>query len=426
VVRPPATPTAPTFSKEVSRIFQAHCDSCHHPGDVGPFSLMTYRDALLHAAAIKYMTQTRQMPPWKPSPNCGEFADVRALPQDQIDTLARWADNGAPEGNPADLPPPLTFDGGWALGQPDMIVRNPRPYTPPAGGDMYRCYSLPIPEGSTPTNGNFYVSAIDIKPGDRQTVHHAIAFLDNGGETAQKDDGTGYPCFGGPGVSNLLNVGSLGGWAPGARASLLPDGVAMKLPAQSRIVLQVHYHSHFGRVSPDQTEMAIYLSRRPVDKIMSFVPLINMNFTIPAGNPAFTVTGGLPFVGVFPAAVHVVGVFPHMHLLGRKMKVEADIPGAGRACLVNIEDWDFNWQGMYQYKNAVALPAGSRPTVTAIYDNSSSNSRNPNSPPKPVSWGEETTDEMCIAFLAITLDSEHLLTGQQVDRTWIPSLFGAQ
>lgn len=418
--KPPAPPPGPTFGREVSRIFQQNCDTCHHPGDIAPFSLMTYQDAVAQADNIKYMVQTHQMPPWKPVGSCAVFAGPRVLQQNEIDTIAKWVDAGAPEGNPADLPPPLHFDGGWALGQPDIVVSNPTPYTPPAADDMYRCYSLPLPS-SVSGAGNLYVSAIDIKPGNREIVHHAIAFVDNGNESGAKDPGDGYPCFGGPGIGNLLGLGSLGGWAPGARPSLLPDGIAMQLPAQARIVLQVHYHPHYGRTGPDQTQLGIYLSHKPVDKVMSFVPIINTNFTIPPGESNYRVTGTLPLFGVFPVGVHVIGIFPHMHLLGRKMRVEADLPTGERSCLVDIEDWDFNWQGMYLYATPVALPAGTRPFVTAIYDNSSSNLRNPNDPPKPVSWGEATTDEMCIAFLGITFDNEHLLSGVQADRSWLPS-----
>src|SRR5437867_1692457 len=172
----PAPYSGPTFSNEVARIFQASCQTCHHPGDIAPFSLMTYADAFPHAMDIKYMTQTRQMPPWKPAQSCGVFDSPRILSQVNIDTLTKWADNGAPEGDRADLPPMLNFGGGWVLGQPDLVLGNSKPYTPPAIGDMYRCFSMP-----TNASSDQYVAAIDIRPGDRQTVHHVIAFIDTTG-----------------------------------------------------------------------------------------------------------------------------------------------------------------------------------------------------------------------------------------------------
>src|SRR5438874_116971 len=253
-VMPPSAPvvTGPTFSKELVRIFQANCQTCHHPGDIAPFSLMTYADAQAHAFEIKANTSARIMPPWKPVTGCGQFNAPRVLSADDIATLAKWVDNGAPEGNRAELPTPLDFSSGWVLGDPDLVVGNTKAFTPPADRDEYRCFSMP-----TNLTSDRYVSAIDVHPGDRATVHHVIAFIDTTGESANLDkDGSGYQCFGGPGFS-ITNLGSstLGGWAPGSRPDKLPDNVGFLLPANSRIVLQVHYHPHGGNVKPDQTEI---------------------------------------------------------------------------------------------------------------------------------------------------------------------------
>ena len=213
VVRAPQQPVQagiPTFSNEIVRIFQQRCQNCHHPGDIAPFSLMTYHQAAPFAAAIKYMTQTHRMPPWKPTLGCGDFADARTMPQSEIELIAKWADNGAPEGNRADLPAPIDFGSGWTLGQPDLVLKNPEPFKPKVSGDQYRCFTLPAN-----TTSNKYVSAIDIHPGDRKTVHHVIAYLDTTGASVRLDEqeaGPGYTCFGGPGFDT---TGSLGGWAPG-------------------------------------------------------------------------------------------------------------------------------------------------------------------------------------------------------------------
>jgi hypothetical protein len=396
---PPQIVNGPTFSKEVVRVFQDRCQSCHHPGDIAPFSLMTYAEAAPHADAIKYMTQTRQMPPWKPTPACGDFADPRVLTQEEIDLLAKWADNGAPQGNVADLPPAKNFDGGWTLGQPDLVLSYAEAYTPPLTSDMYRCFPMP-----TNLPADSYVSAIDIKPGDRQTVHHVIAYIDTNGDSQKLDDadpGPGYTSFGGPGFSITSLSSTLGGWAPGARPAVLPDDVAMSLPANSRIVLQVHYHPHGVAAVPDQTQIGIYFARKKPNKIVYMLPLINQNFTIPPNNPNYQVSASYNVA----LPVHLYLVFPHMHLLGRKMHVTA-IPFAGHEqCLINIDDWDFNWQGQYKFSQPVAITAGTRLSLDAFYDNSVENWRNPNNPPKPVSWGEQTTDEMCISFFGFTIDS---------------------
>lgn len=413
-VHPPVTSTpaaVPTFSKEIVRIFQDNCQTCHHPGDIGPFSMMTYAETRPHAIDIKYMTQNRQMPPWKPAPSCGDLANPRVLTQDQIDLIAKWVDNGSPQGNPADLPAPLHFDGGWAIGQPDLVLSSPQPYTPPPTGDMYRCFSIP-----TNLTSDQYVSTIDVRPGDRNTVHHVIAFIDTNGSSANlesKDGAPGYQCFGGPGFSiTSLDATTLGGWAPGFRPVPLPEGVSFALPKNSRIVLQVHYHVHTGSPVPDQTQIGIYYSKTKPTKLLRILPLVNTTFTIPPNDPNYRVTAS--FNNVF-ANAHLWLIAPHSHLLGKKMKVTTQ-----SSCLIDIEDWDFNWQGMYRYNTPVALPIGTKVSLEAIYDNSTGNLRNPNNPPVPVSWGEATTDEMCLAFLGITLDNENLATGKVEDASWMP------
>lgn len=420
-LRPAVRPdNGPTFSKEVVRIFQGHCQTCHHPGDIAPFSLMDYESAKPYATQIRIMTQTHQMPPWKPTPGCGDFAEARTISTDEIDTIARWVNNGAPEGSRADLPNPIDFSSGWTLGQPDLVLSYPETFTPAASGDTYRC--LPLPTNLT---SDQYVSAIDIHPGDRKTVHHVIAFIDRSGQSASLDEaeaGAGYTCFGGPGFAITdPAAATLGGWAPGSVATRLPDQVAFSLPANSRVVLQVHYHPHDSEPLPDRTEIGIYFAKKKPQQLLRILPLINDTFTIPPNDPNYKVTAGfqLPF---FAPPVHVWAIFPHMHLLGRRMNVTATLPGGEQSCLINIDDWDFNWQGMYRYDTPVPIPPMSSLDLTAYYDNSTGNMRNPNYPPKAVSWGEQTTDEMCLAFIGFTLDSENLATTGQLDAKWVPQI----
>ncbi|MGZ7039972.1 MAG: ascorbate-dependent monooxygenase [Thermoanaerobaculia bacterium] len=414
VVLPPSGPV-PTFNRDVARILQDNCQSCHHPGDIAPFSLMTYGDAIAHAGDMKYMTSSRQMPPWKPVTGCGEFDQARVMTQSEIETIAKWVDGGTPEGNPADLPAPRDFSSGWILGQPDLVASNAESYTPPASGDMYRCFTMPAN-----TTEDKYVSAIDIHPGDRKTVHHVIAFIDTSGESQKLDEADpqpGYKCFGGPGFAiTNPDSASLGGWVPGARPVMLPEEVAMKLPANARIVLQVHYHPHDPNPVPDKTEIALYYAKKTPQKILRILPLANTTFTIPPGDANFRVTQALP--GLFVPNIHLYVIAPHMHLLGKRMKVDALLPNGESMCLINIEDWDFNWQGLYRYKEPIAIPAGTTVAMTAFFDNSEANWRNPNNPPKPVSWGEATTDEMAIAFLGFTVDGENVIAGEKADVSW--------
>lgn len=390
----------PTFSNEVVRIFQNNCQTCHHPGDIAPFSLMTYREARPWARAIQEQVVLRQMPPWKAAVNCGEFQNERRLTDEEISTISRWVDAGSPEGDAAMLPQPLSFSGEWTLGEPDLVLQPDEDYTVQAGKDVYRCFTMP-----TNLRGDRFVQAVDIKPGNRNVVHHVILYLDESGISVDldaKDPGPGYTSFGGPGFTT---TGTLGGWAPGERGRFVPEGVAWKIKAGSRVVAQVHYHPRGDTVETDRTQIGLYFSRTPVKKELGVIPVINTNFTIPANNANYQVNASFPVPPGFDA--HAIGIAPHMHLLGKKMKVEARTT-AKTDCLIDIQDWNFNWQGVYYFKNSVPLKALTLLAANATFDNSAGNPYNPNDPPKAVRWGEQTTDEMCIAFILYTLDAENL------------------
>ncbi|HEX6087418.1 MAG TPA: ascorbate-dependent monooxygenase [Thermoanaerobaculia bacterium] len=393
----PATETVPTFSREVVRIFQEHCQSCHHDGDIAPFSLVEYRDAKARAGMIKFMTQTRQMPPWKAAEGCGDFRDERRLSDAEIATIGKWVEAGAPEGNRAELPAQKTWSSDWELGAPDLVLANDETFTPPPHQDTYRCFTVP-----TNLTSDKWVRAVDTHPGDRQTVHHVLTFIDTTGESVRLDEaepGPGYTCFGGPGFTT---TGTLGGWAPGQRALELPENVAFRLPANSRVVMQVHYHPHDDHTSPDRTAYGVYFSDAPDPKEMRILPIVNQTFTIPPNDPNYRVDAKFFFPLPFPVKIWLVA--PHMHLLGRKMEVSYTPPNGTPQCLIRIDDWDFHWQGSYRYVDPIDVPAGTTLQLSAWYDNSSNNFRNPNNPPKPVSWGEATTDEMCLAFVGVTIE----------------------
>ncbi len=405
--RPSRPPAAPTINREIVRIFQQNCQTCHHPGDIAPFSLMTYEDASPRAHLIKFMTETGQMPPWKAAEGCGDFRGVRKLAQSDIDLIAKWANSGAPEGSPADLPAPLVFDEGWALGAPDLVLGTPA-FNVPGDREEYRCFSIP----STLTETRF-VAAVDIQPGNREILHHMLAFIDQAGESERLDAADpepGYQCFGGPG---FVPTGMLSGWAPGNRAEFLDPGIAIRLPAGSRLVVQLHFHPHDGVGGVDQTDLGIYFARQPVAKELRVLPMANQDFLIPAGASDHRVTASVQIPQF--ASLHALNITPHMHLLGRRMKVDAVRPDGTTACLVDVDDWDFRWQGTYHFQEPVALPGGTFLTLEAHYDNSAANPDNPNSPPRDVRWGEATTDEMCLAFIGFTLDSENLLSSHDLD-----------
>lgn len=403
-------PGAPTFNKEVARIFQNNCQTCHHPGDIAPFSLMTYQEARPWARAIREQVVLRKMPPWKPAPGCGDFQDARVLTQEEINTIVAWVDGGAPEGAPNDLPAPLEFPDGWPLGAPDLVMQPETDYTPPIGqGDVYRCFSVPVEN----LRGTRQIAALSVKPGNAKIVHHVIAYADPTGLSVQLDanePGPGYTCFGGPGFDfNLVSFdGSpfLGGWAPGARGYFAPEGTGIKLENRGRVVIQVHY-SPGGQPEADRTTLGFYFAKAPVQRQLLVLPLVNRSFLIPAGANNHEVTAQFTVPNFISAKLW--GVAPHMHLLGKKIKVELTRPGQTQPdCLINIEDWNFNWQGSYLYKSPVPLSSGAQLKLTANYDNSVNNPFQPNHPPRPVRWGENTTDEMALAFIGFTLDQQPL------------------
>ena len=402
VLRRPAAAIASTqitYAHDVAPILARNCETCHRTGQIGPMPLTSYTQAAAWRGDIKKWTSDRQMPPWKADPGAGDFQDSRRLSNHDVATLAKWADAGAPQGDPRLIPAPPHFRDGWPLGQPDLVLQPSRPYHLEAdGSDVYRCYVIP-----TDFAHDRYISAVDVQPGNRAVVHHVIAFIDGSGASANLDGHEkepGYTSFGGVGFTP---TGSLGGWAPGMTAHALPDGVATAVPAGARIVLQVHYHKD-GKPETDFSRIGLYFARTEVQKTLHIIPVIH-GLDIPAGDAHYTVsTLGVPS----PVDFHLLAVTPHMHLLGRKMALTAILPGGTKVPLISVSDWDFNWQATYFYKKPIAFPKGTRVLMTATYDNSVHNPRNPNSPPKTTTWGEQTTDEMCIAFLHSTLDREHL------------------
>jgi len=387
----------PTFNKDVAPILWKNCASCHRPGEVGPFPLLTYDDAAKRAKFLVEITADRRMPPWKAEPNFGHFSDERRLTDPELNTLREWAAAGAPEGNPKDLAEPPKFVDGWQLGTPDLILEMPEEFNVPADGpDIYRCFVLPIP-----TTENRTVAAAEFRPGNRRVVHHAIMYLDANGAGRvkdEKDPGPGYTSFGGPGV---LPTGGLGGWAPGAMPRKLPEGTGKFLRKGSDMLLQLHYHPD-GKPEKDRSMVGIYFTKKPATTIVGGLAILNTRLAIPAGDKEHKVSARSEEL---PCDVNLIGLGPHMHLLGRQMKVTAELPGGKTEPLFWTKDWDFNWQGSYGFAKPVRLTKGSVIHVEAIYDNSEGNPHNPNSPPKRVTWGEQTTDEMCLVSIMLTTDS---------------------
>ena len=381
-----------TYTQHVARILQDNCQSCHRPQQVAPFSLTNYAEARTWATEINEYTKSRLMPPWKAAPGFGEFQHEQLLSDEQISLIDRWANNGAPEGPKEALPPLPEFCDRWSLGKPDHVLEMPETYTIGAEGeDDYRHFIIP-----TQFDRDVFVRATDVIPGNRQTVHHVIAYADTSGKAREldaADPGPGYTRFGDVGFEPASVIG---GWAPGTKPAPTPEGTGFWLPKGADVVLQVHYY-RTGVEEKDRTRLGLYFCDAPEPIAVQHGVAINHEFTIPPNEQNYKVEASWKV----EEDTYAISVLPHMHLLGREMKVTATLPDGRVEPMVWIKDWDFNWQLSYRFRKPLYFPKGTTVDVVSHFDNSSSNPNNPHDPPRSVGWGEKTTDEMCIVFVGV-------------------------
>ena len=405
------SPGVPTYQARVAPILRAHCQVCHQPGALAPFPLTRYEEALRWAEDIRDFTRARRMPPWLPEQSV-PLRDCRRLSDEDIQTIGQWVDGGCPEGEsaPGTIPAQaVRAPDAWVLGQPDLILDPGADMEIAAEGpDLFRCLVLPtgLKEGR-------YVTAYEVKPGNQSVVHHMVNYLDNQGRARKLNDkqapgaagaghdrGPGYTFSMGPGFFPL--TGDLGGWAPGSTPHRLSPGVGYWLPPGTDVVMQVHYH-RTGKAEKDRSRIGLYFAK-PAEKItrpFQVIPVGAPFLGIPAGNVAYPVSGKVWLAE--DCTLHML--MPHMHLLGKSIRLTVTRPGGQGEILLDIPRWDYNWQEHYFLDKPIALPAGTKLEVEAVFDNSRLNARNPNNPPKMVLVGEGTTNEMCFGFFGLTRDS---------------------
>ncbi len=288
-----------------------------------------------------------------------------------------------------------TYVEGWKLGKPDLVAKMPEPFSVPADGpDLLQNFVIPIdiPEDKL-------VAAVDFHPGNRRVVHHAVLFLDDKGQARKLDSRTkepGYANFGGPG---FVPSGALGGWSVGNTPRRLPNEMGRYLKKGSDLVIQVHYHPA-GKPEVDQSEVGIYFVDKPVAdslkepaKLVGSIWMANYEMDIPAGAKDYQRSTRY----TLPRESILVGVVPHMHLLGKSMTVTANLPDGSKRLLIDIPNWNYNWQDEYYLEHPFSLPANTVLEVKASFDNSSDNPSNPSSPPRRVTWVKKRRMRCCFA-----------------------------
>jgi len=385
-----------TFNRDIAPIIFHSCSSCHRPGEAAPFSLLSYSEVKKHARQIADVTRSRAMPPWLPEPQELKFADEQRLSDAEIERIAKWVEQGAVEGNPADLPAAPKFVEGWQLGKPDLILTATKPLTlPPQGTDTYWNFIFPVPIEKTR-----WVKAIEIRPGDKRYVHHANILVDRTGELRKRESEPGAG-FGGMEIrieSQVFDPDShLLFWKPGTIPSPEPEGMALRLDKGTDLALNTHLQPS-GKPEVIQPSIGLYFTSEAATKFPMLLQLENdAKLDIPPGEKNFVVTDDF----TLPVDVDLMAIYPHAHYLGKDILALAMLPDGTKKTLIHIPQWNLNWQAVYRYAEPVRLPKGTTISLRYTYDNSDENPMNPNHPPAQVRGGNRSSDEMCHLWLQV-------------------------
>jgi Tfp pilus assembly protein PilF len=385
-----------TFNRDIAPIIFRSCATCHRPGEAAPFSLLTYSEVKKHARQIAEVTRSRAMPPWLPEPQELKFADELRLPDAEIARIERWVEQGAVEGDAADLPAQPKFVEGWRLGKPDLVLTADKPLTlPPQGTDTYWNFIFPVP-----IHGTRWVKAVEIRPGDKRYVHHANILVDRSGASRRREAEPGAG-FGGMEIrieSEVFDPDShLLFWKPGTVPYVEPEGMALRLDKGTDLILNTHLQPS-GKPEVIQPSIGLYFTPHAATKLPMLLQLENdLKLDIPPGEKDFLVTDEF----TLPIDVDLMAIYPHAHYLGKDIQAFATLPDGSKKTLIHIPHWNLNWQAVYRYAEPVRLPQGSRVSLRYTYDNSEENALNPNHPPARVVAGNGSSDEMCHLWLQV-------------------------
>ncbi|MBI1791272.1 MAG: thiol-disulfide isomerase [Acidobacteria bacterium] len=398
-----------TFHKDVLPILQNRCQGCHRPGEVAPMSFLTYKDVRPWAKAMREAVLIRKMPPWFADPSHGKFVNDPSLSKPEIDTLVAWSDQGAPEGDPKQAPPPVPFVAGWNIGQPDMVFELPMEFSIPASGTIdYQHFVIP-----TGFKEDKWVQFAEVRPGARSVVHHVIAYIREPGSKWLREAKPGVPV---PlRDAEALPAGIVAGFAPGLPPTVLAENQGILVKAGSDLVVQMHYTTN-GKAAKDRTRIGLIFNRRAPSERMTNVAPHNRKFTIPAGADNYRVDSSV----TLQSPSTLLAMMPHMHFRGKSFEYRVIYPGGKSEVLLRIPNYDFNWQLFYALEKPLALPAGARIECTAYYDNSANNKYNPD-PKVAVRWGDQTWEEMMIGWMYVTLDAKGAPSGLVKEKEAVPA-----
>ena len=394
-----AAPSAgvPTFARDVAPILFKNCATCHRPGEIAPMSFLTYEDARPWAKAIRDEVADGTMPPWHADAPHGTFLNERVLSAAEKDTLTRWANGGAPKGNPADMPPTPEFADGWTVGKPDAVFEMEEPYKLPADGTIQYEYFY-IPTNFTEPK---WVKSIEIRPGNREVVHHVLVYYRAAPDLQRtpvlrptNPETSRIPAERSPGVRvspprrGLPPQRLLATYAPGTVSQVAPAGTAFRLEPGGILELQMHYTTK-GEPTSDRTKIGLIYSKETAPLEVRPAQFINGSFTLPAGADNVEVKADIEFL----QDATVWGLFPHTHLRGKKWDYKMILPDGTTSTILSVPRYDFNWQTYYMFAQPLKVQKGTKIISTAWYDNSASNKANPD-PKSDVRWGDQTWEEM--------------------------------
>jgi tetratricopeptide (TPR) repeat protein len=390
-----------------------HCAPCHRPGQAGPFSLLTYEDVRQRATLIVSATESRYMPPWKPEPGYGDFDGARVLTDRQIALFRQWLDQGLPRGNPSDLPPMPAWNAGWQLGSPDLVLTMPEAFVLGANGpDVLRTFVIPIP-----TDTRRYLKALEFDPGNAKAVHHANIKIDRTRQSRRLDEEEPGPGYDGSGSREArFPDGNFLGWTPGQSPRVSAPEMAWRLEPDSDLVVELHLMPT-GKAETVRVRVGLFFtSEPPPRRIPYMVRLGRQDIDIAAGDSNYENTDSY----TLPVDVDLLEVQPHAHYLAKEVEGYAVLPDGTRKWLIFIKSWDFNWQDVYRFSSPVSLPKGTTLMMRYRYDNSAGNPRNPNHPPKRVTFGQASSSEMGSLWMQVLPRNADDL--QVLDQDFAPKL----